>query len=188
MDMSISAKLAAGAICIFATATPAAAQPHGATSVYTNLNLSRCRVTESHPEGPDTQWRCPGYSGIPLFAASSDDRFFLDAGAQGDPSVTSSAFSSPAGERVEWRVRGGRPFALIYGLTVSGSADGDHRVLAVKTVGRAGRRPCLVAWVDGAQPDANARARQEADRRAAAFRCGRDRPRLIGNPYGVSVD
>lgn len=188
--MPSSTKWIAGACLALAVSAPAAAQRRaGATSAYTNLDLDRCRVTESHPEeAGSTSWRCPGYRGVPLFAATGDDRFFLDAGGEGDPSVTSSQFSSPAGERVEWRVRGGRPFALIYGLTVSGGADGEHRVLAVKTVGRAGRRPCLVAWVDGALPGANARARQEADARAATFRCGRDRPRMIGRPYGVSLD
>jgi hypothetical protein len=51
---------------------------------------------------------------------------------------------------------------------------GGRSILAVESVGRRGRPGCLVALLR-ATPGANVRARQIADRRARAFRCGRDR-------------
>ena len=46
-------------------------------------------------------------------------------------------------------------------------------MLAVESIGRAGRPGCLVALLN-ARPGANVRARQIADTRARSFRCGRD--------------
>jgi hypothetical protein len=83
---------------------------------------------------------------------------------------------------VEWRLRGGRAFAVIYRL-ISISVDpmtDTPSMLIVETIGAPGRPGCEVARVDARRADANQIARAEADSRAAGFRCGRDRAAVIG--------
>lgn len=167
----------------------AQAQRRGAiTSAYTDLDLDRCRVLREVEEGASTEWQCPGYRGTPLLVAEGDLRFDIDAGVANVDFETASPFSSP-GPRVEWRLRGGQPFAIIYRLVLAGDDRPQRTILGVETIGRRGRPGCLVAWVAGSAPNANAAARQQADQRAASFRCGRDRPAGVGDLEGlVSVD
>ena len=178
----------AGLICAAAMAASgtAEAQRRGAfTSAYTVLDLARCTVIRSNPdEGASTDWRCPGYRGVPLLVAEGDMRFDIDAGVQTADFETASWFSSP-GPRVEWRLRGGQPVAIIYRLVLSWNDQPARTVIGVETIGRRGRPGCLVAWVAGSATNANAVARQQADQRAASFRCGRDRPARVGELEGI---
>lgn len=174
----------AGLVCaaVAAATGTAEAQRRGAvTSAYTALDLKRCTVLRSNPdEGASTEWRCPGYAGTPLMVAEGDLRFDIDAGVANTDFESSSPFSSP-GPRVEWRLRGGQPFAIIYRLVLGGDNRPERTILGVETIGRRGRPGCLVAWVAGSAPNANAVARQQADQRAAGFRCGQDRAARIGD-------
>jgi hypothetical protein len=175
-------------ICAAATALTgtAEAQRRGAaTSAYTDLNLKRCTVSRSIPnEGASTDWRCPGYRGIPLLVAEDDLRFDIDAGVATADFETASRFNFPR-PRIEWRLRGGQPVAIIYRLVLSWNDLPKRTILGVETIGQRGRPGCLVAWVAASAPDANAAARQQADQRAAGFRCGRDRPARIGDLEGL---
>ena len=144
------------------------------TSAYTQLNLDACEIYNvAHAgEGDWSNRRCPGRNGVTLFVDEDDARFDIDAG------VHNEEWESPAplnelGPQVEWRLEGGRPFAIIYRYTISEAMPGGRSMLAVESIGRAGRPGCLVALI-AATPAANARARQIADSRARAFRCGRD--------------
>jgi D-aminopeptidase len=157
-------------------AAAAAAQP---ASAYTNVDLDRCRVVSRVEEGASVIWRCAGYRGVPLFVLSGDDRFDVDAGIDNNVWESPGRFSAPPA-RVEWRLREGRPFAIIYRLSLSGYQEPTTTVLAVETIGRAGAPGCVIAWVPGSMPNANAAARAHADGRAAGFRCGRDEPGLLG--------
>ena len=151
------------------------------TSAYTDLNLRRCRSLTYQQEGESASWRCPGYRGVPLFVLTGDGRYDIDAGRDNGTWESVPPFND-FGPRVEWRLRGGRPFAIIYRLSLAQDENSEwsRSVLGVETVG--GNRPgCLIAWVDAATPDANAVARREADQRGSSFRCGRDEPRLIRN-------
>ncbi|HEX8364167.1 MAG TPA: hypothetical protein VF603_02665 [Allosphingosinicella sp.] len=174
----------AGMICAAVTTVTGTAQAQrrgAATSAYTALDLKRCTVLSSNPdEGAGTDWRCPGYRGIPLLVAEDDLRFDINAGVDTADFETASRFNSP-GPRVEWRLRGGQPFAIIYRLVLSWNDLPKRTILGVETIGRRGRPGCLVAWVAASAPNANAVARQQADQRAASFRCGRDRPARIGD-------
>lgn len=160
--------LLAGAL---ACSAPAAAQPR-TTSAYTPLDLDRCRVLSRVEEGASVVWRCPGHGGVPLFVLSGDERYDLDAGIDNGTWESRQEFSSPP-RRVEWRLRGGRPFAIIYRLTLTAD-DGGGTILVVETVGRPGAPGCEIALIHGSVPNANAVARRHADRRAAGFRCGED--------------
>lgn len=149
-----------------------AAQPAG-SSVYTPLDLNRCTIVEEILEEEGfTRWRCPGHAAIPLFVSSGEGRFDIDAGLDSGDFEFFGTLNRPA-PRLEWRMRGGVPVAIIYRLLLEPFDSASGSVLIVKTIGRAGRAGCRIATVDGTLPDANARARAAADR-APGFRCGVD--------------
>jgi hypothetical protein len=145
------------------------------TSTYTNLDVEHCRVLERIEEGESISWRCPGYAGIPLFVSTGDGRYDVDAGADNGEWEALGGFHT-LGPRVEWRLHRGRPIAIIFRYIQSGPDQPPGTRLAVESISRAGRRGCLIAMIDGAWPQANAVARERADRRAEGFRCGVDTP------------
>ncbi|HEY0628647.1 MAG TPA: hypothetical protein VGD23_04900 [Sphingomicrobium sp.] len=147
---------------MLAVGQPADAQPVGVASAYTNLDLDRCRRLDRGEEPQSASWRCKGFAGVALFVQNGDDRYDVDAGAEDLDELWADAFDYP-GRRVEWRLAGGRPFAIIYRL-VSSAPDGPKQSwLIVETI--AGAQPgCRVAQVPGSSPNANALARVSADR------------------------
>lgn len=150
-----------------------------ATSACSDLDLERCTRLSYVEEGESVEWRCPGHAGIPLFVSAGDGRFDVDAGTRNAWFETRPPFNEP-GSRVEWRIRGGRGFAIIHRLRL---LDGDARgrsVLGVSRIGRDGVPGCLVGWEDGGTRSANRVARELADRTALRFRCGQHRPVEIG--------
>ena len=156
-----------------------AAQP-AASSVYTPLVLDRCTIVEERPEEEGfTRWRCPGRGAIPLFVSSGEGRFDIDAGIDSGQFEFFHTLNRPA-PRLEWRMRGRVPVAIIYRLLLEPFESAPASVLIVKTIGRAGRPGCLIAAVNGTLPDANARARAAADR-APRFRCGVDQSEVSVN-------
>ena len=168
MAMVVKAGILLGAVVALSAASAAAAND----SVYTPLDLDRCEITEQVEEGESVSWECPGHAAFALFVSSGDGRFDVDAGVENDEWETLPQFNNP-GPRVEWRVDGRVPVAIIFRLV---SADPEHpgSALFVETIGNAGAPGCTVAVVDGRLPNANSRAREIADRRAAGFRCGVD--------------
>jgi hypothetical protein len=145
------------------------------TSVYTPLDIDRCRLLRRIEEGESASWRCPGHAGIPLLVSTGDGRFDVDAGVDNDEWESLSPFNA-LGERVEWRLRARRPIAIIYRYHVAVPDTAPFSRIAVETIGRRGRPGCVIAWIDGALPTANAHARTVAERRAERFRCRVDRP------------
>jgi hypothetical protein len=151
------------------SAAAAAAQP--ITSRYTILDPHRCRTIEAIPEGDSVRQLCPGLAGIPLFVNEGDGRSEIDAGID-DGRWESLAPFNTIGDRIEWRLAGGRPFAIIYRLRVAASAEYPAQSsLIVEAIGRRGAPGCRLGVVDGALPDANLRARALADRQARGVRC-----------------
>ena len=132
------------------------------TSTYTTLDLSRCIVLE---EGQAyASWRCNGYAGISLFVVEGDLRFDVSAGSERNEGWCSAsancAFNFP-GATIEWRLKDGIPFAIIYRLNVSAGENGKRSsYLMVETIGTDG---CRVARIDGTTHNANAVARTAAD-------------------------
>ncbi|HKR25771.1 MAG TPA: hypothetical protein VJS15_10960, partial [Allosphingosinicella sp.] len=86
-----------------------------ASSVYTELDLERCRVIERIEEGESVRLECPGHMTIPLFVSQGDGRFDIDAGADNEIWESLSPFNYP-GPRVEWRTRGREAVAIIFRL------------------------------------------------------------------------
>lgn len=157
----------------------------GPSSAYSDLNLDTCDVIESSDEYEAASWRCEGYAGIPLIVGMGDGRYDVDAGIDNETFGTMGAFNNP-GHKVEWRLEGGTPFAIIYRLKDAtqevGGAGGSF--LVVETIGSPGKPGCEVARVDGATRDANLRARQLADELARSFSCGSDEPAMVGKRTG----
>lgn len=132
------------------------------TSAYSGLDLKRCKLLERGTEGGWAVWRCPGYKGVPLIVESGDGRHDFDAGVPDQEDHWSSPFDDiPA--RVEWRLDRGKPFAIIYRLTVATPKRPRTSRLLVETIGRRGRPGCGIADIPGHAPDANAVARRAAD-------------------------
>jgi len=158
-------------------AAAAAAPAPGYSSTYTALNLDRCRVLSQAAEGEGDwiNWRCPGLSGVPLLVHGDDGRFDVDAGVDNAQWEALGGLHR-LGPQVEWRLRRGRPIAIIFRYIQSGPDQPPGTRLAVETIGRRGRPGCLISMIDGAVPNANAVARERADRRAEGFRCGVDTP------------
>ena len=160
-------------ILLAALLWPAAAQAQRpATSAYTPLDIDRCSLIEEIEEGAGASWRCPGRSGIALFATTGDGRMDVDAGIDNGQWESLMPFNRP-GPQVEWRLRGGRPFAIIYRLLWEDGVGGRGSTLIVETIGRRAAAGCEVARIDGATPDANATARARADAIQPNFRCPR---------------
>jgi hypothetical protein len=140
------------------------------TSAYSTIDLRRCRTLERDPERESMRRRCPGLGNVPLFVSEDDSRTDVDAGV--DNGVWESLPGlNEIGGRIEWRLGSGRPFAIIYRLRSIATDRPPGSSLIVETVGRRGAPGCQVAVIDGALPDANARAREAADREVRSPRC-----------------
>ncbi len=157
-------------LCGLAALAPAPLAALPARSVYTTLDLDRCRTLEVAEEGESVRQRCPGLGAIPLLVNAGDGRFDVDAGVDNGEWESLAAFNAP-GPRIEWRLAAGRPFAIIYRLRLTSPEQPPGSALIVETIGRPGAPGCQIATVDGALADANARARAIADRQARTFRC-----------------
>ena len=204
-----SAPLVAGALALaMLPGSPAVGETiaHAAT----RFDVDQCRHKQGREPEDYGEWRCAGYAGVAVVMTAGDQRVYVSYGphARREPAATQT-LGAPNGEgrSIEWRmVRGpgrkGRPFATIMRWTTAVVADdpkverGVHRgeVLVVTRLGPGG--VCHVGYVDGRQnPDANTLARAIADRHARGFRCGKDKPIVLGDkgpgfsePYGGGRD
>jgi len=207
MSKPLAAALGAAALALLA-ASPAFAET--IESATTPFNVDKC----SHEEGTEPEdggvWRCKGYGGIAVVMSEGDIRVYVSYGphALREPAAAET-LAAPNGEgtSIEWRIareRDGkrRPFATIMRwstIVIVGDArneDGTVRgeVLVVTRLGQRGEfgGVCHVGYVDGRQnPNADDLARQIADQHARGFRCGKDKPIVLGDkgpgfsgPYG----
>lgn len=153
-----------------------AAAAQSATSVYTPTSGNTCRTLEAAPdEAGYLLQRCRGPNGWALNVAHLDLRNDVTVIAPGGRElpmrfgeVITVGFSV-LGERVEWRVRGGRsgrPYALIARLEVAEGAESQEDVSYLLVADLA--QGCLVARV-APGPRQNERARQAADRPGACL-------------------
>jgi hypothetical protein len=183
-----------GLIGLALAAGNAAAQPAGSPDAieraYTPLDLAKC----SHKRGREVEdygsWRCAGYGGNFVFVSAGDQRTYISYGPKPADTVASgetlASFNSE-GNTIEWRIerRAGKlvPFATILRWNTTVMQDsGDSvrgQVLVVTRLGAGG--VCHVGYVDGrANPNANDLAVQLADTRARGFKCGKDKPVIVG--------
>jgi hypothetical protein len=158
------------------------AQPMtGLASTYTELDLEKCTlVSEQAEEGTSAEWRCDGFGDLPLLVSEGDGRFDLDAGVKNEAFETIGAFNS-LGDNVEWRLRDGKPFAVIFRYLDATPEAKGRTVLAVEKIGTTAAPGCRVAQIAGDVPDANQVARDLADSNAAEFACGSSEMALVGS-------
>ncbi|MBB3999992.1 hypothetical protein [Aureimonas pseudogalii] len=125
--------------------------------------------------------RCSGLVGTDVFLAGSEDDRRVALGAPaGFPSPLPKA--ARLSRTLDWRLLGERPVAALlrYGFAAEG-ADPAMQWIVVLKPGTPERPGCVVALVDGeAGAAARTTATRVADEEAAGFRCGVDRPGLVG--------
>lgn len=190
----------------FSFAQPASAPAGAIERVYTPLDLKQCKHTRGREVEDYGSWRCTGYAGIQVFITAGDQRSYISFGPNAAKELaaeqTLAAFNSE-GKTIEWRIErkaDGRPHAFATILrwnTTTLDTDNDLKqvagqVLVVTRLGPGG--VCHVGYVDGrADPNANALAVQIADQHARGFKCGKDKPIILGvqgkgfsGPYGAS--
>ena len=136
----------------------------GITSAYTKYDLDDCKVLAAEAEEGESLWaRCEGYNGVPLYVNVGDGRFDVDVGVPND-FRTITGFNE-LNDTIEWRLNGGKPFAVIARLKDVSMETGGNSALMVETVGTSAKPGCRVAHVwNSLGARQNVTARQVADR------------------------
>jgi hypothetical protein len=187
---------AALALCL--TAPPVLAETIG--SAYTDYDAKACPHKRGRTVEDYGEWRCKGLGGMPVLLSAGDQRMTMSFGkhAADEPAAaqTLGGFNDVYKARIEWRyvrAAGGAvtPFAAIVpwntdlldesedSLARSRPKTIRGKVLVVIRLGAQG--VCHVGYVDAlANRDADALAREIADRDARAFRCATDKPVIVG--------
>ena len=149
------------------------APPQAVRSLYSTLDVRTCRLLDADEETGATLHRCPGVGGYALQVADDDARMSVDVVAPGGRvhelsywSNITGSFSS-LGPRAEWRVRGTRPYALIVRVNANEDPSDHKRVTSYLAVARISPRGACVTDRIGPSANANALARQAADRSAS---------------------
>jgi hypothetical protein len=146
-------------------------------SIYTEYDLSKCRLIAESEEGPFASYMCKGLGGIDIYFAEGDLRGMVAIGKDPENHCAARQSFGPfnsANRKIEWRTEDGRPFAAIQRWHVSDPEESEksYSWLVVTALGRS--ESCRVAIIEGALPDANAKAREAADGLARNFDCARD--------------
>jgi hypothetical protein len=180
-----------------------AAHAQAPQSDYTKAGETACKLRSKNKAGEEMPWTestCPGRAGYVLRIFDGDLRQTVSVGrtvaAAAKEKAAEQSFGpfNSAGATVEWRSRGGKPFAIIQRWRLQDTegkldAKGDLPDVQLLVVTRTPPGAvCHVAYIDvAANPDANALARQVADERAAGFDCKNDKIVLVGKPGRASA-
>lgn len=142
-------------------------------SVYTDLDASKCKTIEVDEEGGGLyRGECKGVGGYKLHVVEGDLRQSIDVISPGGGQRqlkfwdVSSAFSY-VGNRAEWRVRRGVPFALIVRFNISENPEDTSKVTSLLVVSKITHDGSCVTDVLRPQANQNAAARRLADASAA---------------------
>jgi hypothetical protein len=182
------------AACLAADAVAQTGAPVPAATVeraYTPLDLDKCKHTKGRDVEDYGSWRCTGYDGMAVRVSAGDQRTNISFGPNAAKEIaageTLASFNSE-GKTIEWRIERGpdgklRAFATIlrWNTTVTGDDDKQVRgqVLVVTRLGPGS--VCHVGYIDGrANSNANELAVKLADERARTFKCGKDKPVIVG--------
>jgi hypothetical protein len=159
-------------------------------SVYTDLDVNKCRHTPGTAEEDYGVWHCKGYAGIPVRVSAGDQRtqvsYGKNAAKQLAARTTFAKFNSE-GSKIEWRIEkhaDGKKvaFATILPWNIIYSNDnGDPVRGQIFVVTRLGESVCHVGYADGqANKNADELARRIADEHARNFDCKKDKPVVLG--------
>lgn len=150
------------------------------SSAYTSFSKNDCVRVSGSAEASDGEFRCLGYKGVPLFLQDSDLRSDLDAGVANARFETTGPYNRIM-DTIEWRMRDGKPFAIIFRYDVHHEIGPKPTTLAIEKIGSTGAPGCRVAHIAGSSPNPNLRAREAADDTASDFVCGADKPQTVGD-------
>lgn len=159
----------------------------GIDSAYTKIQLQNCtQVETASDEGTFAgAWECPGYQGQPVYVAEGDLRMFISFGpnAGNEPAARQTLPNfNTVNETLEWRLRGGVPFATILRWFPSLDEGARTGSILIVTQLMPGGGTCQIARVDAqANANANVLARQAADTMAGGYDCSQP-PQILGNP------
>jgi hypothetical protein len=162
-------------------------------SSYSTIAAANCWSAEGKKNADDQSSRiCRGKAGRVVSVSIDDLRETVSVGrdrteAAKEPAAQAwfGPFSSAA-PRIEWRMAGSEPIAIIQRWQLADQSDEDQNgrprdkaLLIVTRLSPGG--VCHVAYVDAAaNPNANELARQAADESARGFVCGKDQVKIIG--------
>jgi len=179
--------------CAAVAALPSSAA--GTSSVYSRAEGKTCRkAPDSVPEEHETVIeRCPGVAGFTVITAYAGTSVRIAIEFRGTEARDEWRLGTGygVGSRIEWRgSRDGGIFRPQSGIIRLLSRDDNGKVVSVLAVFRVdGRLACPAAWLDvAATPDANAVARRVADGEVVAFKCGSDKPRIVGQQTDLVKD
>jgi hypothetical protein len=177
-------------LCLFMSPVMSPARA-GNSSAYTKYKLEQCRVVEKNNgvEEASDVWLCKGYKGDPNYSFlyyEGDLRGFMPIGRNARSHCaagqTFSGFNS-AGDTVEWRIKNGRPVAAIVRWTVSYDPEDSTKTKTWLVVTKLEKNDsCHMAFVEGAYPKANEKARALADTMPAQFNCKGGTAVYVANP------
>jgi hypothetical protein len=144
------------------------------TPAYSSIEPDRCRAVEVGDEGGI--WLCNGAGGFKLKLLAADVRETLTVVAPNRREFELNLWGihsgfSLLGRTVEWRMRGGRPVALIARYNVSEDPDDSSKTTSYLMVAKVSATgACVVGEVPPNTPNQNVAARRMADR-AATMSC-----------------
>ncbi len=151
----------------------------GYDSAYTDFDLKTCKQLLPETSGEDGEssgiLECKGYMGMPVTFAEGDLRSFVAFGGGGQDHCafhqTFGGFNS-TGNKIEWRLKDGKPIASILRWTVSYDPEDSSKTKSWLVVTKIDEgQSCHIGYVEGSYPKANEKARWLADTAAEAFSC-----------------
>ena len=136
-------------------------------SVYTTLDKKHCKSLPLDPKESEVDYKglCTGVGGYKLKVANFDLHHVLDlvnpAGKEFDVGIDSASYNF-LGTKAEWRMRSGRPFALIvrYNLIGPMSNKVSESILVVSKISKSSA--CVIGRIE-AGGSQNLQARELAD-------------------------
>lgn len=159
-------------------------------SAYTDLDLKKCKHTDSKEPEDYGFWTCRGHAGVTVRVSGADQRTTVSFGPKAADQLAASqtfpSFNSVDKVKVEWRlVKEGQqkstPFATIVRWQVKLDEDTKASRGRVLAVTRLGDTVCHVGYVDAlANKNANALARELAEKHARTFDCEKDKRIILG--------
>jgi hypothetical protein len=173
------------AVAILALVPPLHGLPAAAANVfdsrYSRFDYAHCREGRSPEPGVIEVHVCDGPGHIAVTWSGEPDNSDIAFGRDPlDESLGLGDFHE-ARDTVEWRTQRRHgvvaPIAAIVRYDVGPNVSTLNRTRLVVYRLEPGGRSCVMGAVDGARPNANAEARQLADRFAGSFVCGKSRRR-----------
>lgn len=142
------------------------------TSVYTDMwSKPNCKLVEEQEPGGYVRYLCKGPGGFKYESIEADIRQTLNviepSGKQTDLQLTRiNGYFSTAGPKIEWRMKGKAPIALIVRYTVDKSSDAPKDEVSQLVVVRLSGGTVCITDVVKASRNQNEAARKLADESA----------------------